>query len=294
MPSLQVAVSPSLLVRPASAQDCQAVQSLLDSARRGYAAFGREDLPHLLRSGACVWATTAGGRPVGLLCATAGCRPWAFLRGAAVADSWHTDKVLAALLPALAESLRSRGFTGLAVYATALWLAPTLLRAGFQRIDWIITLERHPRPLASVEGADVSVRPVAANDLGQITRLDAAAFDPLYRLASGELIELMVTSGYFAVATQGDRIVGYLCADVMDREGQIIRLAVHPEVQGRGVGRTLLNAGLGFCYAQGATTVAINTQEDNHASLRLYEGFGFRRVGRRVPVLTWSLDHRTE
>ncbi|MCS6844892.1 MAG: GNAT family N-acetyltransferase [Caldilineales bacterium] len=287
-------MSPQLSVHLATAHDRPALQSLLYTVRRGFAAFGREDLPHLLSASACVWARSRHGQPVGLLCATAGRHPWAFLRGAAVADGWRADDVLGALLPALADQLRRRRFDHLAVYGTALWLAPPLLRAGFRRMDWIITLERHPRPLALADGPDIAVRSVAADDLPSVTRLDEAAFDPPYRLASGELIELMVTTGYFVVATQGEQLLGYLCADVLGREGQIIRLAVHPDVQGRGIGRTLLNAGLAFCSASGARAVSVNTQESNLASLRLYEGFGFRRIGRRVPVLAWSLDEATE
>lgn len=282
-------MSPSFSVHLATANDRPVLQGLLYAVRRGFAAFGQEDLPHLLSASACVWARSPSGLPVGLLCATAGRHPWAFLRGAAVADGWRADDVLNALLPPLADQLRRRRFDHLAVYGTALWLAPPLLRAGFQRIDWIITLERHPRPLALADGPDIVVRSVAADDLSRLTSLDEAAFDPPYRLASGELIELMVTTGYFVVATQDERLVGYLCADVLGREGQIIRLAVHPDAQGQGIGRTLLNAGLAFCNASGARVVSVNTQESNLASLRLYEGFGFRRVGRRVPVLAWPL-----
>ena len=115
-------------------------------------------------------------------------------------------------------------------------------------------------------------------------------------LASGELIELMVTTGYFAVAEAADEmaaslsgLAGYVCADVVGDVGQVIRLAVHPAAQRLGIGRTLLNEALAYCQANGASRVVINTQEDNTASSGLYEQAGFRRVGRRVPLLVRRL-----
>jgi ribosomal-protein-alanine N-acetyltransferase len=126
--------------------------------------------------------------------------------------------------------------------------------------------------------------------------LDSAAFDPPYQLASGELIELMVTSGYFAVAepagqdgTHTPGLVGYVCADVVGDTGQVIRLAVHPGTKRQGIGSALLNHGLAYCHDHGAHRVLVNTQESNTASLRLYEQFGFRRVGRRIPLLVQEL-----
>ncbi|MCB9118075.1 MAG: hypothetical protein H6639_24230, partial [Caldilineaceae bacterium] len=53
---------------------------------------------------------------------------------------------------------------------------------------------------------------------------------------------------------------------------------------------TLLNGALAHCQDQGARETIINTQDSNQASLRLYEGFGFRRVGRRVPLLVRELQ----
>ncbi|MCB0243126.1 MAG: GNAT family N-acetyltransferase, partial [Anaerolineae bacterium] len=184
------------------------------------------------------------------------------------------------------------GATHLAAYGTALWLVPALQRAGFQRSEWIATLHRHPRPLALEVADDIRVRPVVAHDLGALGKLDKAAFAPPFQLEGGELIELLVTSGHFAVAEADNfnGLAGYVAADVIGDEGHIMRLAVHPALHGRGIGRTLLNGALAHCQEQGARETIINTQDSNQASLRLYEGFGFRRVGRRVPLLVRELQ----
>lgn len=273
----------------ASLRDKQPLLHLLRTARRSFAAFGEEDLPRLLASGDCLVALS-GDHVWAMLCATPSRAPWAFLRGAVIADGWRASEALAALLEPLMHRLRLRGLEHLAMYGTALWLVPLLLRAGFERIDWIITLERHPRPLPAQPADQVVIRTVSAHDLPELSTLDTSVFEPPYQLASGELIEYMVTTGYFVVATQDEHLVGYACADVMGSEGQIIRLAVHPDTRRQGVGRALLNGALTYCQANGARSVIVNTQESNQASLTLYEGMGFRRVGQRIPVLVRALS----
>lgn len=278
----------------ASVHDQAQVRRLLDESRRSFAAFGPEDLPQLLAGGVCMVALD--GDTIGaFLCVSVNRAHWAYLRGVAIQNGWRTSEGLQAVLEPAIERLRRDGVTHLAVYGTALWLPPALLHAGFQRREWIISLERHPRSLPDLPAQPAQLRPVQPDDLGRLAALDSAIFEPPYQLASGELIELMVTCGHFVVAAGIDEagqaaLLGYACADVLGDTGQIIRLAVHPGAQRQGIGRALLNQGLAYCHASGARRVTINTQESNQASLRLYEQIGFRRVGGRVPLLVRSLD----
>ncbi len=287
------AVSSQLQVYRAFPHDQAPVRRLLDESRRSFAAFGAEDLPQLLASGACMVALD-GDTVAAFLCASVNSARWAYLRGVAIQNGRRTDEGLHAVLEPAIDRLRRDGATHLAVYGTALWLPPALLHAGFERREWIVSLERHPRPLADLPPGPACVLPVQPDDLSRLAALDSVIFDPPYQLASGELIELMVTSGHFMLAEGVDEagqavLLGYACADVLGDTGQIIRLAVHPSAQRQGIGRTLLNHGLAYCHANGARRVTINTQESNKASLRLYEQIGFRRVGGRVPLLVRAL-----
>lgn len=276
-------------------KDQQEVLRLIQQSRRSFVAFGLEDLPQLLARGNCMVARRSNPRrPTddrlwAALCVSTSRNSWAFLRGAAIADGWRTDDGLAAVLEPAIQRLREQEISRLAVYGTALWIVPALLRAGFQRVEWIVTLERHPRPLAEAPESPARTRPIGPYDLSRLIDLDEAVFQAPYQLASGELIELMVTSGYFMVAELNGSLVGYVCADVLGDEGQIIRLAVHPAVQRQGIGRKLLDDALAHVNDNGARYAIVNTQESNLASLKLYEGFGFRRVGRRVPLLVQVL-----
>jgi ribosomal protein S18 acetylase RimI-like enzyme len=66
--------------------------------------------------------------------------------------------------------------------------------------------------------------------------------------------------------------------------GHLARLAVLPAYQGRGVGYALVNDLLRQFVFRGIFRVTVNTQADNHASLRLYENMGFQRTGESYPV----------
>lgn len=282
-----------LQVYRASVHDQPQVLRLLEESRRSFAAFGPEDLPQMLASGNCMVALD--GDAIGaFLCVSVNRARWAFVRGVAIRIGWPTDAGLKAVLEPAVSHLRLTRVTHLAAYGTALWLPPALLRAGFERREWIVSLERHARPASDLLAGPACIRPVRPDDLGRLAALDAAVFESPYQMASGELIELMVTSGYFVLAECAGAdgqldLVGYACADVLGDTGQIIRLAVHPGAQRQGIGRALLNDGLAYCHANGARRVTINTQESNSASLHLYEQIGFRRVGRRVPLLVRTL-----
>ena len=274
-----------LQVHHASIRDQQRVRRLIEESRRSFAAFGLEDLPRLLAAGNCMVADY-DGTLWAFLCASASHSGWAYLRGVAIKDGWRVDDGLTAVLVPLLDHLRERGMSHLAVYGTALWLAPSLTRAGFERWEWIVSLERHPRPVADLPASSAVLRPVGGHDLAPLSTLDHAAFEPPFQLTSGELVEHMVTSGFFMLAKAPETgLVGYVCADVVGDTGQIIRLAVHPAARKQGIGRALLNDALAYCQSNGAHRVTINTQESNTISLSLYEQFGFRRVGRRVPLL---------
>ena len=274
-----------LQVYHASVRDQPRVRRLIEESHRSFAAFGLEDLPRLLASDNCMVADY-NGTLWAFLCASASHSGWAYLRGVAIKDGWRIDDGLTAMLAPLLDHLQQRGMSHLAVYATVLWLAPPLARVGFERREWIVSLERHPRPVADLPLCAAVLRPVGVHDLAPLSALDHAVFESPYQLTSGELVEFMVTTGYFTLVEDPQmELVGYACADVVGDTGQIIRLAVHPAARKQGIGSALLNDALAYCQSNGAHRVTINTQESNTVSLSLYEQFGFRRVGRRVPLL---------
>ena len=88
--------------------------------------------------------------------------------------------------------------------------------------------------------------------------------------------------GGVIVAEQGGRLAGYVAVvRPADAPAEIDGLFVEPELQGRGIGRTLLLAGLQRLRVSGADRVTVVASP---AAITVYEACGFRQVG-PVPTL---------
>jgi len=101
-----------------------------------------------------------------------------------------------------------------------------------------------------------------------------------------------------------DAVIGYLVADVWEARAHIVRLAVAPEYQGRGVATRLLDEAFRLLVpsgtsrrasdlrdlgGEGVREVTLNTQETNARSRALYERLGFRATGRVEEVWARAL-----
>ena len=76
-------------------------------------------------------------------------------------------------------------------------------------------------------------------------------------------------------------VVGYLCLWVVADEVHITNLAVDPEWRGEGIARFLLGTLLVHHRDTGARRAFLEVRPGNVEARRLYEGLGFREVGRR-------------
>jgi phosphinothricin acetyltransferase len=91
------------------------------------------------------------------------------------------------------------------------------------------------------------------------------------------------------IAEDGGRVVGWAAASrVSSREvyrGVVEHsIYVDPKIQGRGVGRLLLDAFIGSTEAAGIWTIQSSIFPENTASLALHRKLGFRVVGTRERI----------
>ncbi len=275
-------------VRQAGVADAPRMLRLLDRALRQYTSFGNEDLGYLLAQNR-VWLADAADTLRGFLCVTPRFSSVADLRALALINGWRVDTGVRTLLAPVMRDLKEQGTATLVCLGAAPWLVPTLQRAGFNLVDRIVYLERPTAPTPPPQKPQAVLRPICGGDLAALLTLDSVAFDPLWRFDRGHFMELLVTTGHSTIAEKAERPVGYAVSDVVGETGFIVRLAVHPDFQGQGVGSQLLADSLDYCRAAGAATVRLNTQESNVASHHLYQRFDFQRAGRRVPVLVREL-----
>ncbi len=93
-------------------------------------------------------------------------------------------------------------------------------------------------------------------------------------------------SGY--VYEQGSRVLGNVTVNPEDlRTGRwfISNVAVHPSLQGRGIGRQLMDAALEGIRRQRGRRVLLQVRTDNEPAQRLYRRLGFERFDTVVEML---------
>ena len=84
---------------------------------------------------------------------------------------------------------------------------------------------------------------------------------------------------------QGGLVVGTVSVrrvNSYSRGWLISNVAVHPDWQGQGIGRAMLEASVDFAQEHGSAWVILQARDDNRVARGLYESLGFRVVGQVV------------
>jgi ribosomal protein S18 acetylase RimI-like enzyme len=165
------------------------------------------------------------------------------------------------------------------------WLITLLKQDGFTLANEVVVLQwGYDQPLERFEGLPVTIRPMQPEELEQVWRVDAGAFKVLWQNSLPSLELAYQQSSIATVAEDETGIIGYQISTTSSMGGHLARLAVLPVSQGRRIGYALVNDLLRQFVYRGIFHVTVNTQADNHASLRLYEKVGFQRTGESYPV----------
>ena len=82
------------------------------------------------------------------------------------------------------------------------------------------------------------------------------------------------------VADAGGTLVGQLWMELRPYNVADLGMLVARDWRARGVGSTLMAAGIGWARSSGAHKIALQLWPHNHAALALYRKFGFQQEGR--------------
>jgi len=93
--------------------------------------------------------------------------------------------------------------------------------------------------------------------------------------------EIFTTRRVLLVAEDRTEIVGFLVAHDIAGEWELENVAVKPDHQGRGIGKTLVNGLISEADKNTAKSVFLEVRESNSAAKHLYESCGFEQCGRR-------------
>jgi ribosomal-protein-alanine N-acetyltransferase len=170
------------------------------------------------------------------------------------------------------------------------WFETILRRSGFESTHSIVMLNWDAQPVpAAPANPRLHIRVIGLPDLPVVEQIDLAAFPPLWQNSQGGL-ELAFRQSAFSTLAELDGVpVGYQISTATPVGGHLARLAVLPHLQGQGIGFALLSHLLEHMRQRGARSITVNTQANNSASLRLYEGIGFQRTGEEYKIYQYAL-----
>ena len=119
------------------------------------------------------------------------------------------------------------------------------------------------------------------DDLDEAIRIDAAAFEPFWRLDRSGLEEAMRAtqrSELLVIRNQDRGLCGFAIVGYGSALAYLQRVAVDPPWQSQGMGRSMVRAAARSARARGARALLLNTQSGNSAALNLYDKEGFTRL----------------
>ena len=123
------------------------------------------------------------------------------------------------------------------------------------------------------------LRPIRAEDLQQIMAIEETVYS--FPWTPG-IFRDCLRVGYCCWLMEVERtVVGYGVMSVVIDESHILNLCIHPDWQGKGLGRKLAERLLKLARQHGAETAFLEVRESNGPALALYGKLGFVEIGRR-------------
>jgi len=125
------------------------------------------------------------------------------------------------------------------------------------------------------DGAGV-IRAAQPDDIAQIMAVERLCFPKQWN----ESQFCPALRDLFLVYEEDGRILGFIvaCACEVARRAVIMRIAVHPEAQGRGIASHLLEQALAILRDKKIATVELDVEIPKTNAKRLYEKFGFKTL----------------
>lgn len=286
-----------LLYRPLQASDALDIQRISQSSPWSFCHIPQNELSHIAatRPGVII-AEKQTGATIGYLLASSSIPPITWLGGFGVLWQYREQAmdILDRALEVWYRQLRQREVT--TVHYSGYdsgndWLLTPLLQRAYRHHSMLRSYDKIDAYCPTRGNQMVTVRAVNIDqDISALLRIEAGAFEPLWRHDAQEFCEIAASHPFFIVAEMQDAgIVGYQFSAIDEEIGFFIRIAVDARWNSHGIGARLMWEAVQFFTARRITTILLNTEENNSHAHRLYEWFGFQRVDPDGFVLAYDV-----
>ena len=132
---------------------------------------------------------------------------------------------------------------------------------------------------AVIEQSFNGIRPMQEDDLDEVIAIEEAVYP--FPWTRGIFHDCLLVGYSCWVYQFEEQIVGYVVMSIAAGEAHILTLAVHPEFQGKGLARKILEHVLMISRERGAESIFLEVRPSNQRAIRIYEKAGFNEIGIR-------------
>jgi ribosomal-protein-alanine N-acetyltransferase len=136
----------------------------------------------------------------------------------------------------------------------------------------------------------VTLRPMRWPDIEAVHAIETAVFEVDPWSAEQFWGELAQPTREYVVAEDDGVIVGYAGAYLLPPDADVQTIAVSASVQGRGVGRVLLEELIAIAQRHDCAQLLLEVRSDNASALGMYERFGFEAISKRRDYYATGVD----
>ncbi|MDD2773882.1 MAG: GNAT family N-acetyltransferase [Elusimicrobiales bacterium] len=137
---------------------------------------------------------------------------------------------------------------------------------------------------------EFEIGPAAAADIGALAGIEARCAHAADWGRGGLEAELGKPSARIFTARTGGRAAGFICANFIPPEAQVLNMAVAPEYARLGAGTALVEAVFAAARGLGCSLATLEVNEINAPAIALYSKMGFNIVGRRAKFYNYRHD----
>lgn len=127
--------------------------------------------------------------------------------------------------------------------------------------------------------SDFKIRQMEREDLAAVLEIEQQVYP--FPWSEQIFVDSIEAGTLLVVLQQQGQIIGYGVLSTAAGESQLLNLAIAPEFQGRGLGRTLLQWLIGKAKGYDSEMLFLEVRHSNQSAQQLYQSLGFNEIGLR-------------